>query len=236
MSTTASIFPAPYVILPCAEHRYTLVMLHGRGSNGKEFAEEFFEGRTSAEKPILEHLSPYCKWIFPSAHERYSTVFQEEMQEWFDIYSLTEPDAEYGRQIDGLVESVNYIRDIVEQEMKILPANRIILGGISQGFAISAHVLFSLSTSIGGFFGLSGWIPLKALAVTQPIESKDTPVYISHSKDDTTVKSGHGMAACARMNHLCYKARFQVYEDGEHWIQEPRGYDDLSDFLERCLQ
>jgi hypothetical protein len=38
------------------------------------------------------------------------------------------------------------------------------------------------------------------------------------------------------MNHLGYKTHFQAYEDGEHWIQEPRGYDDLGDFLERCLQ
>lgn len=229
-------FPAPHIIPARAEHKYTLILLHGRNSDGKSLSEELFEGRTSSNKPMIEQLSTNCKWIFPSARESYSTVFQEELQEWFDIYSLTNPNAEWDRQVAGLKESVEYICSIVEEEMKYLPSQSIILGGISQGFATASHVLFRLPTSIGGFVGLSGWIPSMALSVPQSTLSTGTPVYVSHSEDDAVVELSHGVAASDRLRHLGYKTCFQVFGDGGHWIQEPRGFDGFNDFLERCLQ
>jgi len=52
----------------------------------EQFAEELFEGRTSSGLSLPQTF-PSWKWVFPSSQERYSTVFQEELDEWFDIYS-----------------------------------------------------------------------------------------------------------------------------------------------------
>lgn len=80
MATSAS--SAAHVVLPVSTHTHTIILLHGRGSDGEEFAEELFEARTSDGMHLCERL-PGWKWIFPTAHERFSTVFQEELKEWF---------------------------------------------------------------------------------------------------------------------------------------------------------
>ena len=127
-------FPEPHVILPTSIHTHTVVLLHGRGSNGGEFADEFFQGETSSEESLLQ-LFPGFKWIFPTAHQSFSTVFQEDLVEWFDIYSLTDPSSREELQIDGLRDSVAFIQGLIDKEVQAWgpsAQDRIILGGKSR--------------------------------------------------------------------------------------------------------
>ena len=114
-----SSFPDPHVILPASTHIHTIILLHGRGSNGEEFAEELFQGESFSEETLPRHF-PGFKWIFPNAHPSFSTVFQEELVEWFDIYSLTDPGLEEELQIGGLGDSVAFILGLVDHEAEIL--------------------------------------------------------------------------------------------------------------------
>jgi len=63
-------------------------------------------------------------------------VFQDELQEWFDVYSLTDPTAEEHLQIQGLRAGFGFIRDLIYEEAGLLPDKRIILLGLSQGCAM----------------------------------------------------------------------------------------------------
>jgi len=63
-------------------------------------------------------------------------VFQEDLQEWFDVYSLSDPTAEEHLQIEGLRASFKFIRDLMYEEAELLPEERIILLGLSQGCAM----------------------------------------------------------------------------------------------------
>jgi lysophospholipase II len=155
-------FPEPHVIYPTSIHTHTIILLHGRGSNGEEFADEFFQGETFAEQSLARHF-PDFKWVFPSARERLSTVFQEELVEWFDIYSLTDPSEEEELQVDGLRESIGYIQSLIEEEVRVFglsARDRIILGGISQGCAVAIITLLAGGCGIGAFVGFNGWMPL----------------------------------------------------------------------------
>ena len=73
-------FPTPHVIPPLALHTHTIILLHGRGSNGPEFAEELLEARTSNGLSLQEHL-PGWKWVFPTSQTRFSTLFREDISE-----------------------------------------------------------------------------------------------------------------------------------------------------------
>jgi lysophospholipase II len=152
-------FAQPHVASPTSKHTNTIILLHGRGSNGPEFAEELFEARTSKGLSLQEHL-PGWKWVFPSSQTRYSTLFQEDMDEWFDIYSLTDTTLREELQVEGLQQSVAFIHQLIQAEAKHVPLANIVLGGISQGCATAVHAMLSLKgQNIGAFVGFCGWMP-----------------------------------------------------------------------------
>ncbi|MCJ1440654.1 MAG: hypothetical protein MMC23_001140 [Stictis urceolatum] len=228
-------FEDPFAIHPSGKHTHTIIFLHGRGSNGKEFFEDLL-GNDHLNNRFSSASN--CKWVFPSAHMRYDSTFKEELQAWYDVYSLTDPDAEWELQVDGLRESIEYISSIIEAEMKIVPPENIIFGGISQGFAVASHVLLTLSQALGGFAGLSGWIPFQAdahaiahngghlwplyldkfgLKLDQMrLSSTRTPVFVSHSKNDDIAEHRLGVAACDTLRGLEFDVAFREYEDGGH--------------------
>jgi lysophospholipase-2 len=159
-------FPAPHIHHSQASHTHTIILLHGRGSNGLEFAEEFFSSATSKGKSLSSCLPTY-RWVFPTSRNRWSTTFQEEMCSWFDAYSLTDIHKRQELQKDGLRESVLHILDILEGEARLLDGrlSHIYLGGISQGMATALWAFFAaigmgrVQEPLGGLLGFCGWLP-----------------------------------------------------------------------------
>lgn len=228
-------FPTPHVIPPSSPHTHTIILLHGRGSNGPEFAEELFEGHTSQGSSLRDHLSGW-KWVFPTSQTRFSTVFQQDMDEWFDIYSLTDPGLRQELQADGLRQSVAFVRRVVEEEISGVDgdAGRVVLGGISQGCATAIRALLS-SPSLGAFVGFSGWMPFPDDA--RDIGSnRDTPIFLTHAKDDGVVDFELGLQLRNILQQqLGMKVTWKEYDDAGHWIKEPEGFDDFVDFLAGIL-
>ncbi|KAL8727910.1 MAG: hypothetical protein Q9166_005736 [cf. Caloplaca sp. 2 TL-2023] len=164
MSEASQQFPKPHIIQPQTAHTHTVILLHGRGSSGHEFADDLFECQVaSVSEPsvriTLPERFPNCKWMFPTTLDRYSTTFQEEMPEWFDTVSLTDPSQREDLQVKGLSESVLAMITLIKEESAYVKPSNIILGGISQGYATAAHVLMALNVQLAGFIGLSGWMP-----------------------------------------------------------------------------
>jgi lysophospholipase-2 len=224
-------FPAPHVILSTSLHTHTAILLHGRGSNGPEFALDLFEGRTSKGLGLQEHL-PGWKWIFPSSQTRFSTIFEQEIREWFDIYSLTDPTLREELQTEGLQQSVAFICRLIEKEVTAVggDAQRVVLGGISQGCATAVRAMLS-SQELGAFFGFCSWMPFPSDA-RYICSNKSTPVFLSHAKDDEVVDFELGLQLRnVLQQQLGMSVTWRDYEDGGHWIKEPEGFDDLIDFL-----
>ncbi|KAE8339174.1 hypothetical protein BDV24DRAFT_176167 [Aspergillus arachidicola] len=157
-------FPEPHIYLPQSSHTHTAILLHGRGSNGPEFAEELFSSMTSKGHNLASCL-PNWRWVFPTSRDRWSDRFQEEMCAWFDAYSLDDIHERQDLQIAGLRESVTHILGILSHEIEILGGNisHVYLGGISQGMATALWTLFRATNQIhqplGGFVGFCGWLP-----------------------------------------------------------------------------
>jgi lysophospholipase-2 len=60
-----------------------------------------------------------------------------------------------------LKESVQGILDLIQTEAALISPDRIILGGISQGCATAIHTLLCGGMQLGGFIGLSSWLPFE---------------------------------------------------------------------------
>ncbi|RAH50691.1 uncharacterized protein BO95DRAFT_438459 [Aspergillus brunneoviolaceus CBS 621.78] len=159
-------FPTPHIHPPQTTHKHThtAILLHGRGSNGPEFANELFSFLTSHSKSLPDAL-PTWRWVFPTSRDRLTTRFQEEICSWFDAYSLSDIQERQYLQVEGLRESVSYILEILDREISLLggEASHVYLGGISQGMATALWTLFCaggrIGRCLGGVLGFCGWVP-----------------------------------------------------------------------------
>lgn len=153
-----------HIIASLSSHTHTVVFLHGRGSDGEEFAEELADTPTSDGTTLFAKL-PHVKWVFPCSQQLWSSAFQEDMPAWFEAHTLSDPAAKQELQVDGLRDSVGYIQEVMKREIAVLEgdARRIILGGISQGGAVGLWTVLcgGRVDDIGGFFAASTWLPFE---------------------------------------------------------------------------
>lgn len=152
----------PFVIEPTAQHMHSLILLHGLGSNGEKFGKELIESGVSSNGKRLVDIFPGAKFIFPTSRKRRSTAFGRAMlRQWFDVGSLDEPSHRQEVQLQGLAESSQEILQLINEESQKISRENIILGGLSQGCALGLACLLTLDFPLGGFIGMSGWLPFQ---------------------------------------------------------------------------
>jgi predicted esterase len=150
----------PFVVQPTSAHTHTFILLHGLGSNGEKFGVELLESGISHTGAKITEILPGAKFIFPTSQKRRSSAYRRAtINQWFDIASLDDPFKRQDVQFQGLAESSQYIRSILDRELEMIPSKNIVLGGLSQGCAMALSVLLSLEFPLGGFVGMSGWLP-----------------------------------------------------------------------------
>lgn len=159
-------FGAVHIIEPTSKHTHTAIMLHGRGSNGPEFAEELAETAAPGQTPLTQRF-PGWRWVFPSSQELWSTAFEEMLPAWFEAHSLTDTTVREDLQMEGIRQSVAYVQSILNREVAALggETERVVVMGISQGGAIGMWTLLcqgALDGRFGAFVGASTWLPFAA--------------------------------------------------------------------------
>ncbi|KAI1369600.1 lysophospholipase II [Xylaria arbuscula] len=232
-----------YAVGPKAAHTQTVIFLHGRDSNCREFADELFESEASepANQPrTLPDLFPGIRWVFPSAPTLQSERFGTDMSQWFDMWSVENPAERPELQRPGLHRSVEQILGVIKEEEMLVPQERIFLAGISQGFATAIAVLFAATPKrLAGLIGLCSWMPtglrdedFQSFEDTSDRNSSlSTPVFLSHSIDDEVVpiKNGRDLRDALQSRRL--QVEWREYGDGGHWVNEPQGVDDIARFI-----
>lgn len=163
-STSGRPASTPFIVEPSTHHTHTFILLHGLGSNGEKFGRELLETGIGSDGLRLPSQFPGAKFIFPTSRHRRSTTFRRSMlTQWFDVASLADPSDRSHKQLTGLRESFAEILAIVEHECRDagIPRQNIVLGGLSQGCAMALICLIALERPVGGFVGMSGWLPFQ---------------------------------------------------------------------------
>ncbi|OAL54469.1 alpha/beta-hydrolase [Pyrenochaeta sp. DS3sAY3a] len=249
METKDRPFGPSYIVEPKSEHTHTAVMLHGRGSTGKEFAEEFLESTLSDGCSLSEKL-PGCRWVFPSSQELWSTMFQEDMPAWFEAHSLTDITARQDLQVSGIRVSVDHVTAIVHEEIRRLDGNpqKLLLGGISQGGAVVLWTLLCQQDPAmvaGAVVVASTWLPFAAnidrTLARQPgadeIRETEFDRFVKHMiaiKAYPDVELGRQAARIFIQAGLPVEWKeFSDAEEEGHWFKIPDEMDDIHSFLGR---
>ena len=155
------------MVLPSKTHTHTVVLLHGLSTNGVSFGTDFMENALDAEGSTLPQAFPHVRFVFPSGAPRRCTAFGGNlMHVWFDIISIADRTVGEDKQIEGLAESTTYLWGLIREEIAVLELvgrsrEDLVLGGFSQGCATSIWALLNMGLELGGYVGMSGWLPFR---------------------------------------------------------------------------
>ncbi|KAE8443524.1 hypothetical protein EG329_001764 [Mollisiaceae sp. DMI_Dod_QoI] len=148
------------------------------------------EKKTSLRKELSKGgVLEGVRVVFPTGSLKKTTVFGgRETNAWFDVHDFGDRTVGEKEQVEGLRESVGYLKELVMDEVKLLDAEedrggrwldrwtggrrrgkgggkgRVVLGGFSQGSAMAVVGLLSgefEGVGIGGVVGFSGWLPFR---------------------------------------------------------------------------
>ncbi|XP_070708958.1 acyl-protein thioesterase 1-like isoform X2 [Pempheris klunzingeri] len=158
------------------------------------------------------------------------------MPSWFDIYGLS-PDA--NEDESGIKRASENIKALIDQEVKNgIPSHRIILGGFSQGGALSLYTALTTQHKLAGVIALSCWLPLRKSFPQASANSanKDMHVLQCHGDSDPLVPYIFGHQTAERMKSLVNPANvtFKTYRGLPHSAC-PEEMVDIKRFIEKQL-
>jgi predicted esterase len=165
-------------------HKKTIIWMHGLGDSSDGF------------KDVFEQFGPeYTRVVLPNAKERPVTINGGmRMQAWYDILSMDRKGGKFPATEDdaGINESRDEIHKLLDYEAELVGgAEHVLLGGFSQGAAMTVYAGLSYPQRLAGLIATSGYLLLhqqyakdaKHIAEAQ----KSTPLLAYHGARDAMV-------------------------------------------------
>ncbi|KAK3246354.1 hypothetical protein CYMTET_44108 [Cymbomonas tetramitiformis] len=159
-----------------------VIWLHGLGDTGA--------GWSDLEHSIGPRL-PHIKWVFPDAPmQPVSCNWGMVMPSWFDLPAIP-IDPESPENAPDYQAAVSKVHKIVQKEMKDagVPSHRVMIGGFSQGGALSTQVALSFPEKLAAGVNFSGWLVAENEIKERMSEANSkTPLMWCHGESDPTVR------------------------------------------------
>lgn len=157
----------------------TVIWLHGLGADAHDFE--------SLPEQLREYGAPAARFIFPNAPERELTMQPgHPVRSWYDILRS---DFVSEEDLPGLAKMHLRISQIINSIVSSgLLAERIFLGGFSQGGAMALYSTLRQARTLAGCISLSGYLPApQLLAHDATPGGRATPIYMGHGSFDHVI-------------------------------------------------
>ena len=199
-----------------------VVFLHGLGADGFDFKEIFTRPQFNKIRFILPH-APYQPVTINQGYE---------MRAWYDLYDLC---LEKDEDELGMERSNLNIQKLIEEQISLgIPSEKIIIGGFSQGAAMSFYLGLKYHKKLGGIIALSGYLPLKErLSEAARAELTNMPIFMAHGLYDNVIDIQIADKSFKQLLKKFNSANFLKYPMG-HEVCE-KEIDDLSIFLNQSF-
>lgn len=213
-----------------ASQKSAIIFLHGLGDDGRG------TGYGLAQQFQIYQKLPYTKWILPTA----SVDPAVGQRCWYKPHDLPSPlkpkvpqydqendgsEVDDGEDEEGILKTVDYIDHLVAEEVgKGVSPARIVVGGFSQGCAVSMAwgLKGQWRDKVAGVLGLSGYFPKIKPLMPDVVGGK-----AENGKHAARWFFGHGMADMAVSINLFAEGQkiLQHYVDRD--MVEGHVYEDL---------
>ncbi len=172
-----------------------VVLLHGLGASMEDLVG------------VADFVDPEgrFRWIFPNAPVRPVRVNGgRPMRAWYDIYGLDSHSAE---DVEGLQGMARRLSALLDHEAG--KGSSIILGGFSQGGAMSLYTALHVSYATKAVLALSAYLPLRTHLPTAT--AKSPPIFWAHGKQDAILPLSYMEIAQQIMEPLGYAVSTHHY-------------------------
>ena len=180
-----------------------IIWLHGLGADGHDFepvVPQIVRGRERA-----------WRFVFPHAPIRPVTLNGGmRMRAWYDIKSL---DRRSTDDLEGFRDTDALLRQLLAREAaRGVAAERIVLGGFSQGGAASLYTALRLPERLAGVMALSCYLPAKdRLAAEHSPANQETPIFMAHGLADNVLQPSLGMESRDFLRSQGYRVQWHEY-------------------------
>lgn len=212
--------PISCVRVPAAKTaRNAIIFVHGLGDSGNGWS---WFPQLLAQTGLFKSQAE-TNFVFPNAPVMPITANGGmSMPGWFDIFEFGNPAAR--QDVPGFLKACDMIKLLVHEQINTynIPAERIIIGGFSQGAGVTMALLLMLDVKVGGLVAISGFCPAGD-AVKERAQSVnlDTPVFQGHGSVDPVIPLPVGEHAAGFYKSLGFrKWSFKVYEGVPHSTNE----------------
>lgn len=208
---------------------HAVLWLHGLGANGHDFES------LATQIPKSVELPP-TRFVFPHAPVMPITVNSgAKMRAWYDIASV---DLSQQEDEQGMLKTLVDIDVLIEEIMDAgIVAKNIVLGGFSQGGAISLLSLTRQQKKLAGVVCLSGYMPLIQKFVDETLDFNEvnlqTPVFMAHGNLDNVVPIMAGDVAANLLRHKKFKLSYKRYQMTHN--VSPDELKEVALFIKSCL-
>ncbi|MEQ1807974.1 MAG: dienelactone hydrolase family protein [Burkholderiaceae bacterium] len=188
---------------PAGQAVASVIILHGLGADGTDFL-------SFGDQLDLSTLGP-VRFILPRAAVRPVTINNGyKMRAWYDIL---------GTQLDrredeaGLRESMREVQALIDRERaRGVAAQRIVLGGFSQGCAMTLLAGLRYPERLGGLVCMSGYLPLAGSTAAERHDANAlVPIFMAHGKRDPMIALDRASASRDALVKLGYAVDWHEY-------------------------
>uniref|UniRef100_A0A672N8S6 palmitoyl-protein hydrolase n=1 Tax=Sinocyclocheilus grahami TaxID=75366 RepID=A0A672N8S6_SINGR len=203
------------VTVPGTEKETAVVIfLHGLGDTGHGWADTM----TSIRLPYIKYICPHAPRIPVTLNMK-----------------MTMPSC--AARTDRA--QLNRIKAIIDHEVKNgIPSSRIILGGFSQGGALSLYTALTSQQHLAGVVGLSCWLPLHKTfpQAASGSGNKDTPILQCHGEMDPMIPVQFGAMTAEKLKTIIspQNVTFRTYPGLMH-SSCPQEMSAVKEFIEKQL-
>ena len=199
-----------------------IIFLHGLGDTGRGWSD--IPNQSSLGE--IENV----RWVFPNAPVIPITLNGGmAMPGWFDMNAL-----ERDHLIDDketIEKASRYVDSLIEEQMdKGIPAKNIVVGGFSQGGAIALTHAMKSEHEIGGYVGLSTYLPMADSYTKGENAKTGVKVFQAHGTADPVLRFDYGTSSSEKLKALGMDVQFESYGGMAHSACAEE-LDDLKDFL-----
>lgn len=203
-----------------------LIWLHGLGADAHDFEPVV---------PILS-LGPGrpLRFVFPNAPIRPVTINAGmQMRAWYDIGDL-DPDG-HPEDETGIRAAARSVDALIDAQIALgIGAQRIVLGGFSQGGATALFTGLRYPRRLAGVIGLSCYLPLAGtLPAELSADNRSTPIFQGHGSADPVVPEWIGRTSHEQLVAAGCEASWHTYPVPHAVIPEELA--DVREFLDACL-